>query len=50
VLALSAGWISNKHTHLSSDGKTTGWPKYGHGWTNRNIDLTQKCLALAGGK
>jgi lysozyme family protein len=39
VLALSAAYISNKHT------KPT-WITFGHGWTNRNIDGTQKCLAL----
>jgi lysozyme family protein len=45
ILALSTGWISNKHTHTSwfDDGTGHG---YGAGWTNRNTNEKQKCLAL----
>ncbi len=45
VFALSAAWISNKHTKPSwfDDGTGHG---YGAGWTNRNIDLTNKTLGM----
>ena len=43
IFDLSAGWISKKHTSLN-------WKGDGHGWTNRNIDLTDQTLALAGTK
>jgi lysozyme family protein len=42
VLALSAGWIANKHT-------SKNWATDGHGWSNRNISVTQECLKLVGG-
>lgn len=41
LLALSTGWISNKHTHPS-------WVTYGHGWMNRNISVHQSTLKLIG--
>lgn len=42
VLALSAAWIANKHTKDS-------WKTNGHGWSNRNADMTAQCLKLIGG-
>jgi lysozyme family protein len=43
ILALSAGWISNKQTH-------TSWAIDGHGWTNRNVSVTKNCNNVIQGK
>lgn len=39
VRALSAAWISKKH-------ESPNWPRYGHGWSNRNARATVNALTM----
>ena len=45
VFALGAAWISAKETKPTWY-DAGGGKSYGHGWSNRNIDVTQKSLGL----
>ena len=45
VFALSAAWISAKETKPTWY-DAGGGKSYGHGWSNRNIDVTDKALGL----